>query len=256
LNRVLEMATADTKDRILDAAEALFARQGFSSTSLRSVIAEAGVNLAAVHYHFGPREELIRAVFARRFDPINRRRIELLTALGEEGGNGRRSGGKRLGPSGKRLDPSGKRLEPSGERLDPSGERLEKILDILLRPLLAAAREKPDEWMSVSQLVGRAHTDSDFTVRQILHDQFKEVFAHFSAAIGRCLPHLGEEEMLCRFHFAITSMAVTLVHGDDIRILSEGRLDPGRDPEQFAHRWVSFAAAGLRAPASDDGGAR
>jgi AcrR family transcriptional regulator len=229
------MATADTKDRILDAAEALFARQGFSSTSLRSVIAEAGVNLAAVHYHFGPREELIRAVFARRFDPINRRRIELLTALGEEGGNGRRSGGKRL---------------------EPSGERLEKILDILLRPLLAAAREKPDEWMSVSQLVGRAHTDSDFTVRQILHDQFKEVFAHFSAAIGRCLPHLGEEEMLCRFHFAITSMAVTLVHGDDIRILSEGRLDPGRDPEQFAHRWVSFAAAGLRAPASDDGGAR
>jgi AcrR family transcriptional regulator len=243
------MATADTKDRILDAAEALFARQGFSSTSLRSVIAEAGVNLAAVHYHFGPREELIRAVFARRFDPINRRRIELLTALGEEGGNGRRSGGERLEPSGERLD-------PSGERLDPSGERLEKILDILLRPLLAAAREKPDEWMSVSQLVGRAHTDSDFTVRQILHDQFKEVFAHFSAAIGRCLPHLGEEEMLCRFHFAITSMAVTLVHGDDIRILSEGRLDPGRDPEQFAHRWVSFAAAGLRAPASDDGGAR
>ena len=72
------MASAETKDRILDAAESLFARQGFSSTSLRSVIAEAGVNLAAVHYHFGPREELIRAVFARRFDPINRKRIELL----------------------------------------------------------------------------------------------------------------------------------------------------------------------------------
>jgi AcrR family transcriptional regulator len=216
------MATPETKDRILDAAESLFARQGFSATSLRSVIAEAGVNLAAVHYHFGPREDLIRAVFARRFDPINRERIELLLALGEPV-SGRRTGGKRL----------------------------EQVLDILLRPLLNAARERPDEWMAVSQLVGRAHTDSDFTVRQILHDQFKEVFAHFSAAIGRCLPHLGEEEMLCRFHFAITSMAVTLVHGDDIRILSEGRLDPGRDPEVFARRWVAFAAAGLRAPASD-----
>ena len=43
------MATADTKDRILAAAESLFARQGFSATSLRNVIAEAGVNLAAVH---------------------------------------------------------------------------------------------------------------------------------------------------------------------------------------------------------------
>ncbi len=228
------MATADTKDRILDAAEALFARQGFSATSLRSVIAEAGVNLAAVHYHFGPREELIRAVFARRFDPINRKRIELLTALGD--------------------DDSGKR--GNGKRLDSRGKRLEQVLEILIRPLLVAARDRPDEWMSVSQLVGRAHTDSDFTVRQILHDQFNEVFAHFSAAIGRCLPHLGEEEMLCRFHFAITSMAVTLVHGDDIRILSEGRLDPASDPEMFARRWVTFAAAGLRAAASDEGGER
>lgn len=246
------MATAETKDRILDAAEALFARQGFSATSLRSVIAEAGVNLAAVHYHFGPREELIRAVFSRRFDPINRKRIELLTALGNE--DVTRGGGKRAAGGGKRTTRPG--LDDGAGQPDLGGAHLERILDILIRPLLAAAREKPDEWMSVSQLVGRAHTDSDFTVRQILHDQFKEVFAHFSAAIGRHLTHLGEEEMLCRFHFAITSMAVTLVHGDDIRILSEGRLDPGRDPEQFARRWVTFAAAGLRAPSHEGEGER
>jgi AcrR family transcriptional regulator len=247
------MATAETKDRILDAAESLFARQGFSATSLRSVIAEAGVNLAAVHYHFGPREELIRAVFSRRFDPINRQRIALLAALGNDKGTTKRSAGRR--PEGTTIAAVRRRSQGADASSDTSGE-LEKILDILIRPLLAAARAKPDEWMSVSQLVGRAHTDSDFTVRQILHDQFKEVFAHFSTAIGRCLPHLGEEEMMCRFHFAITSMAVTLVHGDDIRILSEGRLDPGRDPEQFARRWVTFAAAGLRAPANDDGDER
>lgn len=218
------MATADTKDRILDAAEALFAQQGFSATSLRSVISEAGVNLAAVHYHFGSREELIRAVFARRFEPINRERLESLTTL--EAATGRRAG---------------------------AAKRLERILEVLLNPLLRAARDHPDEWSSVSLLVGRAHTDPDFVVRQILHDQFREVFARFSGALGQCLPDLGEEELLCRFHFVITAMAVTLVHGDDIRTLSDGRLDPGRDPEVFARRWVAFAAAGLRAPATDDG---
>jgi len=224
------MATNDTKDRILDAAEDLFAKQGFSATSLRNVISEAAVNLAAVHYHFGSREELIKAVFARRFEPINRERIELLDEL--EGQGARRPGGN------KRLDKS----------LDKS---LERILDILLNPLLRAARDRPEEWSSVSLLVGRAHTDPDFVVRQILHDQFRDVFARFSFALGQCLPALGEEELLCRFHFVITAMAVTLVHGDDIRTLSDGKLDPGRDPEVFARRWVAFAAAGLRAPASD-----
>ncbi|MFN2427823.1 MAG: TetR/AcrR family transcriptional regulator, partial [Candidatus Binatia bacterium] len=212
-------------DRILDAAEELFAKQGFSATSLRNVISEAAVNLAAVHYHFGSREELIKAVFARRFEPINRERIELLDVLESNTARG-----------SKRLD-----------------HRLERILDILLSPLLRAARDRPEEWSSVSLLVGRAHTDPDFVVRQILHDQFLEVFARFSSALGQCLPALGEEELLCRFHFVITAMAVTLVHGDDIRTLSDGKLDPGRDPEVFARRWVAFAAAGLRAPASDNG---
>ncbi len=67
-----------TKDRILDAAEALFMTHGFEATSLRAITAAAEVNLAAVNYHFGSKEELFEAVLTRRLDPMNQRRVALL----------------------------------------------------------------------------------------------------------------------------------------------------------------------------------
>src|SRR3954467_8212959 len=72
-----------TKGRILDAAEALFMEQGFEATSLRAITAAADVNLAAVNYHFGSKEELFQAVLTRRLDPMNQERVNLLAALEE-----------------------------------------------------------------------------------------------------------------------------------------------------------------------------
>jgi AcrR family transcriptional regulator len=73
----------DTKTRILDAAEKLFGMSGFDSTSLRDITAEAEVNLAAVNYHFQSKDSLMEAVICRRIEPVNRRRIELLEATGD-----------------------------------------------------------------------------------------------------------------------------------------------------------------------------
>src|SRR5260221_14587037 len=70
-----------TKDRILDAAEALFMEHGFEATSLRAITAAGDVNLAAVNYHFGTKEELFQAVLTRRLDPMNQDRVALLTRL-------------------------------------------------------------------------------------------------------------------------------------------------------------------------------
>jgi AcrR family transcriptional regulator len=72
----------DTKTRILDAAEKLFGQNGFDATSLRDITAEADVNLAAVNYHFQSKDSLIDAVIARRVEPVNRKRIELLEVAG------------------------------------------------------------------------------------------------------------------------------------------------------------------------------
>ena len=75
----------DTRDRILDAAERLFAQQGFDLTSLRALTTEADVNLAAVNYHFGSKERLFEAVLARLIAPINAERLARLDALEAKG---------------------------------------------------------------------------------------------------------------------------------------------------------------------------
>ena len=68
----------DTKEKILDTAERLIGEQGYAATSLRQIIAEAGVNLAAVHYHFGSKEDLLDAVVVRKAGPVNEARLARL----------------------------------------------------------------------------------------------------------------------------------------------------------------------------------
>src|SRR5258708_14318075 len=74
----------ETRTRILDAAEELFMQHGFEGTSMRPLTTKAGVNLAAVNYHFGSKHALIEAVFRRRLDPMNVARIAELEMLESE----------------------------------------------------------------------------------------------------------------------------------------------------------------------------
>jgi AcrR family transcriptional regulator len=75
------MTEMPTRDRILDAAEELFADKGLDATSLREITQAAGANLASVNYYFRSKDELILAVYARRIEPINAERMKLLRAL-------------------------------------------------------------------------------------------------------------------------------------------------------------------------------
>jgi AcrR family transcriptional regulator len=73
---------ADTKTRILDAAEKLFGEKGFDATSLRDITTEADVNLAAVNYHFQSKDSLIEATIMRGAGPVNEKRLAMLEAAG------------------------------------------------------------------------------------------------------------------------------------------------------------------------------
>src|SRR5438094_9886838 len=75
----------DTKQKILDSAERLFAQHGFEATSLPNIIADANVNLAAIHYHFHSKEALVDAVIIRRLEPINRERLRMLDDCERDG---------------------------------------------------------------------------------------------------------------------------------------------------------------------------
>ena len=88
-----EIRTPNTRESILDTAEALFAQQGHDGTSMRQITGAAGVNLASVNYHFGSKESLVQAVLKRRLEVLNRERLRLLDELESQ------SGGKPLKPS-------------------------------------------------------------------------------------------------------------------------------------------------------------
>src|SRR5262245_30849608 len=79
--RLVDTRASVTKEKILDTAESLFMEHGFEATERRQLTSAAGVNLAAVHYHFGSKEELFQAVLTRRLDPMNQERVELLDSL-------------------------------------------------------------------------------------------------------------------------------------------------------------------------------
>jgi len=79
-SRAPSPAPEAARDRILDAAESLFAGGGLEAMSMRAVTRRAHVNLAAVNYHFGSKHQLVFAMVRRRFEPINARRMERLEA--------------------------------------------------------------------------------------------------------------------------------------------------------------------------------
>ncbi|MCC7498027.1 MAG: helix-turn-helix transcriptional regulator, partial [Bryobacterales bacterium] len=74
----LETVAKTTSERILEAAEGLFAAQGIRGTSLKEITELAEVNIAAVNYHFRSKDALVRAVFERSFEPLNAERLRML----------------------------------------------------------------------------------------------------------------------------------------------------------------------------------
>jgi AcrR family transcriptional regulator len=205
---------ADTKQQILDAAEALFAEHGVEAVPLRRIIAEAGVNQAAIHYHFGSRETLVRAVFARRFDPLNRERLE-------------------------RLDEIETR---AGDRAPP----VEDILYAVVAPAFHIG-QSTDSGRRFRRLAGRLFTERPGYLGPIFNDLFREVEQRFDTVFGRALPDLSPSERAWRKHMAIGSMVYLLREQDWICESSRGVCDTS-DVEATIRHLVHFMAAGLKAP--------
>src|SRR3979490_2934537 len=80
------MASDHTRTAILSAAERLYADRGFADVTLRDIVAAADVNLAAVNYHFGSKDELIAELFVTRSLATNRERLNELKAAEAAGG--------------------------------------------------------------------------------------------------------------------------------------------------------------------------
>ena len=160
-----------TKEKILDTAEQLFAEHGYSATSMRQIIAAAEVNLAAIHYHFGSKEELLDAVVHRRAEPVNADRLARLDAAQANGG----------GPPA-----------------------VDQVLEALLRPMAAVAIRN----RQFVRFMGRVHTEG--LLPQVARKHFGLMMVRFVEALHAALPELPEPELRWRVHFMMGAIAHTM----------------------------------------------
>jgi AcrR family transcriptional regulator len=161
----------ETKQKILDSAEKLIAERGYTATSLRHIISDAGVNLASVHYHFGSKEELLDALVLRKANPVNEKRLALLDQYAAEA---------------------------------EGAPSLEKVLDAFLTPMAEAANRNPQ----FVRVMGRIMTEG--LLLAVIQKNFQPMLARFIAALRQALPHLSDEEFQWRIQFMQGAMAYTM----------------------------------------------
>ncbi len=204
---------AATKERILDAAERLFADSGFAATSLRDITGEADVNVASVNYHFGSKEALLSAILERRFRPINEQRIALLDELESRAGQ--------------------------------HGPALEDIVAALVGPPFHSWTGAGSGGPKFLKFIGQIHSQADEEIRAAFVRQFDRVLTRFTAAFERALPDLDAGEVTTRVLFIVGAMAHAMTWGE--QLAARGPRAP-RHSDRLLDSLISFAAAGMAAP--------
>ena len=200
----------ETRTRILDAAEELFMQHGFEGTSMRALTTRAGVNLAAVNYHFGSKDALIEAVFRRRLDPMNAERI---SALGEL------------------------------ERPEP-----EAIIRAFLRPSLRMIEDAKSGERNFIRLLGRTYTEPTKGIRALIGQMYAPAMERYKNALERALPQMPREELVWRMHFMFGTLAYTLAATDTVQLIAGCKPEDRYDARLLEDRLTAFLAAGLHAP--------
>src|SRR5712671_410480 len=186
-----DMPSDHTRTAILSAAERLYADRGFADVTLRDIVAAADVNLAAVNYHFGSKDELIAELFVTRSLATNRERLnELKTA--EEAGGGRTG--------------------------------IDAILRALVGPTLRGCLGPDRERSTAARFMIRASIESVPPIRRIKNREIDHL-RKFAAAMRRSLPDRDEVDLYWGLHFALAMAHQTIRDSERLAKLSEGQCD-------------------------------
>ncbi|MEJ2442856.1 MAG: TetR/AcrR family transcriptional regulator [Exilibacterium sp.] len=181
------MAQNDTVERILEAAGVLFAERGFAETSLRTITSTAGVNLAAVNYHFGSKKELIQAVFARFLTPF----CEVLD----------------------------KKLDMRLDEKDGGALTAEELLQCLFGTMLEVAENIGEQPQRFMRLLGLAYTQSQEHLRRFIVAEYGSYYSRFTGLLKLTLPHLDPVAFYWRLYFMLGAAVFTLSSFDSIRAI-------------------------------------
>lgn len=206
------LGSNNTKDKIINAAERLFADAGFSGTSLRQLTSLANVNLAAVNYHFGTKENLINEVFRRRLDILHGMRQERLDALFKQHAD--------------------------------SAPPLREILKAFIYPALRMSAPGEDGQSAFVKVLARAYVEYRDELRSLLSSRYGDLNRRFFKAIAASLPLVSEQQLYWRIDFMIGALTYAMAD------FGVKKRSGGMSDEDYwtktVEELVLFAEAGLR----------
>ena len=210
---------SDTRARILDAAERLFMAHGYDGTSMRQITGEAGVNIAAVNYHFGSKEALIQEVFRRRLNWLNEERMRALDEL---------------------------EATADGQPLKPS-----QIVDAFFGTMIRMAEDEERGGVIFLRLLGRTLTEPSDFIRAFLAHEYKTVVERYKEALFRSLPDVPKAEIVWRFHFMLGATSYAIAGTDALRLVTDWGIEAEDSEDRLDRllpRLISFLIGGLRTP--------
>jgi AcrR family transcriptional regulator len=206
-----------TRERLLNIAEQRFGEGGYEGTSLRAITVAAAANIAAVNYHFGSKEALLRAAVARAMAPVNterRRRLDQLEANGQ----------------------------PTAEQLIRAF--IEPGLDLVLR--------RGERGPVVARFIGRVAFDPSRRIRELYAAESDPVEARYLAALQAALPRAAPESVAFGY---VNMLGLLALHQSQALSRAPGAeapsVDGAEDPGKLAENLIAFLVAafdrGLRA---------
>jgi len=202
-----------TRERILDAAELLFAAKGFHAVSVRDITGAASVDVAVVNYHFGSKQQLFEAVFMRRAEILNVERL--------------------------------RKLEMVLDRAYPKAPSVESIIDAFTHPLLDRSNRGSAGWKAWFAIIAQVNNSKDLG-SLIMTRFFDPVDQSFIRALQLAMPSCDKRDLYWSYHFLSGALTLTFAETGRIDNLSQG-ICRSADLDSVHERLVPFISAGFRA---------
>ena len=210
-NLAIQPSVEGSRDKLLAAAEDLFAARGYNGVSVRDIAAASGVNSALVGYYFGGKLGLLNEVYLRHITPLNQERSRLLKECIQA----------------------------------PNGPNLEQLLEAFLRPALDTSIGIAGR-SNYTRLRAIMSGENCTLLEPLIAEHFDRTGGIFVQALAECLPNLSRIDLTWRFQFLMGALLFTGMHSDRILASSLGQCDPS-DMKATLDQIIPFLAAGLRA---------
>lgn len=197
------------RERLLDAAEALFAEHGFHGAPMRDITALASTRLANINDQFGSKEVLFQEVIARRAPLINADRLAMLNAV---------------------------RASRS-----PSAE-IRAVVEAFAKPLLVRGLES-EGWRNYLRLLAQL-TNSRSVVLLLIAQHFSPMADMFRDRIGKILPQLTPRQQMNAYQLMVSSAMAVFSDNRRIDVMSAG-VESSADFASHYEDMVNFTTGGI-----------